>query len=591
MILDPDIDTLYLCLASIQALPMLVEGIEQIRAWSTHLAANATKLTPLELNIARQRYAVWDADVRTGLKTYKAFIEKIHAYNPSTRSALDLTFLAAAQDYRAQAYAAVDAPAPEDAKHLWNLGEAVFEQSHAQYQAVLPTLEDLLTQRLQRIDSKQWWLTLSALLTLSFAGYLFYSFYRNTVRDMAQKRQEEAALRQAMQTAEQANLAKSQFLANMSHEIRTPMNGVLGMTDLAYELAQDTTQKTYLQTVKSSAESLLVILNEILDFSKIEAGQLHIENIPLDLRQLVTQTMAGMQARLKKKQLTLECDLAQDLPPTMLGDPGRIRQVLTNLCDNAIKFTHKGGLTVTVQCELAKSEMSETSPAYTVRIALRDTGVGIPPEKQRVIFEAFSQADTSTTREYGGTGLGLTICARLVELMGGKISVESALGTGSTFAFTMRLGQAVQPDVPAAPLAEPQPKAVTINTTPEIRALKVLLVEDHPVNQLLAATLLKKMGHSVVVANNGQEAVNLFPTAAWDIVLMDLQMPVMGGLEAAPLIRTLEPAGQRTPIIAVTANAMDSDREACLASGMDAHLAKPIRSTELQETIARFCAG
>jgi CheY-like chemotaxis protein len=230
---------------------------------------------------------------------------------------------------------------------------------------------------------------------------------------------------------------------------------------------------------------------------------------------------------------------------------------------------------------------------YAVRIAVRDTGVGIAPEKQRLIFEAFSQADTSTTREYGGTGLGLTISARLVELMGGKITVESAPGEGSTFAFTMRLGQVAQKDVPeiapAVAPADSPPNTLSTNTTTQLRTLKVLLVEDHPVNQLLASTLLKKMGHSVVVANNGQEAVDLFPTTQWDIVLMDLQMPVMGGLQAAPLIRALEPTGQRTPIIAVTANAMDSDREACLGAGMDAHLAKPIRSAELQETISRFC--
>jgi CheY-like chemotaxis protein len=258
------------------------------------------------------------------------------------------------------------------------------------------------------------------------------------------------------------------------------------------------------------------------------------------------------------------------------GDPVRIRQVLTNLCDNAIKFTAIGGLQVEVAGAAQGGERLE------LKISVTDTGIGIPPEKQAGIFEAFNQADTSTTRQFGGTGLGLTICARLVELMGGRIWVESSPGRGSTFSFTVF----VRCDVEESKLSltaggTPGPSAVA--TVP----CRVLLVEDHPINQMLATTLLQKWGHLVVLARNGREAVDLFPTQQWDLILMDMQMPVMGGLEATRLIRASEAGRARTPIVAMTANAMDADRRACLEAGMDDHLAKPFNSAALAALLQR----
>ena len=437
---------------------------------------------------------------------------------------------------------------------------------------------DAVTVVLLLLLAAGWWRSLrQAQLALAAEEAVKQDLHAAQVRNL----QIAEDLQESLRRAEAANTAKSEFLANMSHELRTPMNGVLGMAHLLTETSLTAEQREYAAIISSSANGLLLLLNDILDLSKIEANALTLENIPYPLVQTLEETAALLRPQAQSKGVGLVVEVEPGAPDYVWGDPGRFRQVITNLLGNALKFTHQGQVKLTLWA-------GDAVHSDTLRISIEDTGVGIPLEKISDIFEKFTQADSSVTRKYGGSGLGLTITRQLVQMMGGEIFVESTEGQGSTFWFTFPYRAATAADF--SQLGQDDSAALARARRLPVAQAKVLLVEDFEVNIVFAEKFLRKFGFvHIDLATDGAQALTKVANTDYDMIFMDCQMPVLDGYQATQKIRTAEVStGRHVPIVAMTANAMIGDREKCLRAGMDEYISKPLQPEKFKKLMQQW---
>ncbi len=403
-----------------------------------------------------------------------------------------------------------------------------------------------------------------------------------TARDITHQKQAEKTLISAKKAAEYASQLKSEFLANVSHEIRTPMNGIIGMAELMTVTKLSDEQTSYLNAIRESADSLLNVINDILDISKIDAGKMHLEIIPFDIYKTIELVNTLMSHRAKEKDLEYVCNIQPKVPKILKGDPVRLRQILINLVGNAVKFTPKGKIKISVKM------VRQNSDLCVLRFEVIDTGIGITTEKMSLLFKEFSQIDSSTTRKFGGTGLGLSISKKLVELMNGRIGVKSKINEGSLFWFELKFEKddknlELTPQVISALLAESN-----LNGNGSI---KILLAEDNHINQQVTSKMLEKMGIKTDVVSNGKQALEYIAEREYDLILMDCQMPEMDGYEATRRIRDRQDTKNIIPIIAMTANAMKGDKEKCIEAGMNDYLSKPVKSEQLKKVIELWIAN